>query len=105
MNTTDAAERATATKWTWGDMWRDYVRRDGPIQSRWDPYVGKRGQGRPRLRWSDMFTKEMAPNFSTEIPPPTRLIWLPSFMYLPVGVLVLRCESCTSLIMFYLEPP
>ncbi|KAJ4428094.1 hypothetical protein ANN_24108 [Periplaneta americana] len=28
------AERATATKWTWGDMWRDYTRQDGPMQSR-----------------------------------------------------------------------
>ncbi|KAJ4431773.1 hypothetical protein ANN_20378 [Periplaneta americana] len=33
-NATDAAERATATKWTWGDMWRDYIRQDGPMQSR-----------------------------------------------------------------------
>ncbi|KAJ4447321.1 hypothetical protein ANN_09325 [Periplaneta americana] len=32
-NTTDAAERATATKWTWG-TWRDYIRQDGPMQSR-----------------------------------------------------------------------
>ncbi|KAJ4435067.1 hypothetical protein ANN_23641 [Periplaneta americana] len=29
-----AAERATATKWTWGELWRGYTRQDGPMQSR-----------------------------------------------------------------------
>ncbi|KAJ4428492.1 hypothetical protein ANN_24529 [Periplaneta americana] len=58
-NTTDAEERATATKWTWGrHVARLHQTRWTRAITMWDPYVGKRGQGRPRLRWSDMFTKE-----------------------------------------------
>ncbi|XP_069705586.1 uncharacterized protein [Periplaneta americana] len=39
----------------------------------WDPYVGKRGQGRPRLRWSDMFTREAGKQWSRTAK--NRVLW------------------------------
>ncbi|KAJ4428066.1 hypothetical protein ANN_24080 [Periplaneta americana] len=39
----------------------------------WDPYVGKRGQGRPRLRWSDMCTKEEGKQWSRTAK--NRVLW------------------------------
>ncbi|KAJ4428367.1 hypothetical protein ANN_24386 [Periplaneta americana] len=39
----------------------------------WDPYVGKRGQGRPRLRWSDMFDKEEGKQWSRTAK--NRVLW------------------------------
>ncbi|KAJ4443124.1 hypothetical protein ANN_04774 [Periplaneta americana] len=53
----DAAERATATKWTWGGTCGETTPRWTHAVTMWDLYVGKKGQGRPRLRWSDMFAK------------------------------------------------
>ncbi|KAJ4442072.1 hypothetical protein ANN_11938 [Periplaneta americana] len=40
----DAAERATdiLTKWIMGDMWRDYIRQDGPMQSGCGTFTSER---------------------------------------------------------------
>ncbi|KAJ4437189.1 hypothetical protein ANN_17324 [Periplaneta americana] len=75
-NTTVAAERATGTKWTWGR--RGHVARLHQIRwthavTMWDSYVGKRGQGRPRLRWSDKFTKEAGKQWSRTAK--NRVLW------------------------------
>ncbi|KAJ4442495.1 hypothetical protein ANN_04081 [Periplaneta americana] len=75
-NTTDAAERATATKWTWvgGEhVARLHQTRWTHAVTMWDLYVGKRGQGRPRLRWSDMFTKEVRKQWSRTAK--NRVLW------------------------------
>ncbi|KAJ4449935.1 hypothetical protein ANN_01342 [Periplaneta americana] len=72
-NTTDVAERATATNWTWeGDMWRDQKRWIHAV-TMWNPYVGKRGQGILRFRWSDMFAREAGKQWSRTAK--NRVLW------------------------------
>ncbi|KAJ4427534.1 hypothetical protein ANN_25182 [Periplaneta americana] len=50
------------------------------------PYVGKRGQGRPRLRWSDMFTREAGKQWSRTAK--NRVLW----KELGKKTFILRCE-------------
>ena len=66
-NIPDAAERAMRTKWKWGGhVARLHQARWTHVTTMWDPYTGKRGQGRPRLRWSDMFRKLVGKQWSTK---------------------------------------
>lgn len=52
----DALERAMKLKWKWGGhVARLQPERWAHAATIWDPYTGKRGRGRPRRRWADMF--------------------------------------------------
>ncbi|PSN38170.1 hypothetical protein C0J52_14550 [Blattella germanica] len=43
-------------KWKWGvHVARLQPERWAHAATIWDPYTGKRGRGRPRRRWADMF--------------------------------------------------
>ena len=57
-DTSDAIEWARTMKWKWGGhVARLHQSRWTYAATMWDPYIGKRGQGRPRLRWADVFRK------------------------------------------------
>lgn len=61
----DVLERATKLKWKWGG----HVARLNPERwayaaTMWDPYTGKRRQGRPRRRWADILAARAGKQWS-----------------------------------------
>ena len=64
---TDVWERATKLKWKWGGhVERLHPGRCVHADTMLDPYLGKRGLGRPRRRWADIIIKEVGKQWSRE---------------------------------------
>lgn len=64
--TKNIAQKALQTKWTWGGhVARQQQGRWAREITMWDPYIGKRTQGRPRRRWADTFKQKLGGHWST----------------------------------------
>ncbi|KAJ4431622.1 hypothetical protein ANN_20221 [Periplaneta americana] len=58
-------EKALITKWKWGGhVARQQQGRWARETTMWDPYIGRRTQGRPRRRWADTFKQQLGGNWS-----------------------------------------
>ncbi|KAJ4436701.1 hypothetical protein ANN_16833 [Periplaneta americana] len=59
-------QKALITKWKWGGhVARQQQGRRARETTMWDPYIGRRTQGRPRRRWADTFKQQLGGNWST----------------------------------------
>ncbi|KAJ4445318.1 hypothetical protein ANN_07123 [Periplaneta americana] len=59
-------QKALITKWKWGGhVARQQQGRWARETTMWDPYIGRRTQGRPRRRWADTFKQQPGGNWST----------------------------------------